>query len=156
MAENLTVTEPDFDLIEKESGTATRNGIETLWRVANAEAKQRRTFDQVLKDTLAPKVLVDAPGATQNNYDLASATILLLTGSVNRTFTGFRAPDPGQSRVLFVHVIGSATYTLAHASASSEAENRLRTKTGSDITLATDESAVFLYVNTLWRQLNLV
>ena len=99
-------------------------------------------------------MIVDAPTAQQNNYDLQGGSILLLNGAGAQTFTGFKAPGTNLSYVLIVHVIGAATYTFKSANASSDAENRIRTKTGADVAIATDQSVIFLYLNTLWRQLN--
>jgi hypothetical protein len=156
MSENLTIGQPEFEKIESEAGTATKNAFFTLWSAANFEAKQRRLGIGAARNTLEPLVLSDAPSANQNNYELGAASILLLTGSAARNFTGFKAPGTNRSRLLVVHVVGSATYTFQHAHASSEAENRIRTKTLADVAIATDQSAIFVYLNSLWRQLNLV
>ena len=156
MAENLSIEAPDFDRVKKESGVATRDAVKLLWSAMNYEAGRRRNEVRQAKERLAPKVLSDNPSANQNNYNLQGSSILMLTGTVNRTFTGFLAPSTDDSHVLFIHVTGSATYTMAHASASSDAENRLRMQSGADTTIATDRSMILLYINSLWRELKTV
>ena len=156
MAEQNTIESPQFGRILKETGVHTRDGIKLLWAAMNLEAKFRRTGVNLARDIIAPKVKTDDPGATQNNYNLEGCSVLLLNGAVNRTFTGFRAPSSGQSHVLIVFNIGSATYTFAHASASSDAENRFRNKSLADNTVATDASVIYIYLNSLWRELKLI
>jgi hypothetical protein len=155
MATNQTVEAPRFEEIRKEAGVATRDAVKLLWAALNAEAKFRRTGLREARDILAPKVLSDAPGAQQDNYDLLGCSLLLLTGAVARTFTGFKAPGTDESRIVIVHVIGAATYTFNHASASSDAENRLRNAGLGNLAVATDESTIYIYLNSLWRELNL-
>lgn len=156
MAENLSIESPDFYQIEKESGVATRDAVKLLWAAQNFEMGRRRNEVRQAKEKIAPKVLSDNPGAQQDNYDLQGCSVLMLTGTVNRTFTGFRAPSTDESHVLFIHVTGSATYTMAHANASSDAENRMRLQSGANTTIATDRSMILIYLNSLWREVKLV
>ena len=157
MAENLSIEAPDFYQIEKESGVGTRDAIKLLWSAMNFESGRRRTEVRIAKERLGPKVLVVDPGAQQNNFYLEGASVLILNGATGRTFTGFRAPSTGDSHILFIHVTGAGTYTIAHMSGSSDTENQCRLQSGGNTTIATDRSMVLLYVvGDLWRELKLV
>ena|SRR3990167_4695554 len=156
MAENLSIEAPDFQQIEKESGIGTRDAVKLLWSAMNFESGRRRTEVRIAKERMAPKVVSDAPGAQQDNYDLQGASVLLLTGATGRTFTGFRAPSTNDSHVLFIHVTGAGTIVIANASASSDAENRCRLQSGADTSIATDRSMILVYLNSLWREIKLV
>lgn len=156
MAEQSTIEAPSFREIENEAGIHTHNGIKLLWGALNNEAKHRRLGVGLARDLAAWKVKTDAPSAQQDNYNLENCSILLLNGSSAQTFTGFRAPSTGQSHILVVFVIGSATYTFNHASASSDAENRIRNQGLANLAVATDRSVIYIYLDSLWRELSLV
>jgi hypothetical protein len=156
MAENLSIEAPDFDRIKQETGTSTRDGVKLLWTAMNYEMGRRRSEVRQVHDKLSPKVLDDAPAAQQDNYDLQGCSILMLSGVTGRTFTGFRAPSTNESHVLFIHVTGAGTYTMAHASASSDPENRMRLQSLANTTIATDRSMILMYIGDLWRELKLV
>lgn len=153
--ENLTLQSPQFDQITKESGVATRDAVKLLWTALNFEMAQRRRSITVTQDRIAPKVFSEGPSASQNNYDLAGASILLLTGSSAVNITGIKAPSTGEAQVLIVHNVGSGTITIKHNSGSSDAENRIRTQSAADVAIATDKSMILLYLNSLWRELKL-
>lgn len=155
MSDNLSLQSPDFDLIEKESGRATRDAAKLLWAALNFEMASRRQGVRLVQEKISPKVISDAPSAQQNNYDLEGSSILHLTGSAAQTFTGFRAPSTGESRILFIHNSGSATYTIANASGSSDSANQIRTQSGANVSITQDKSMVLLYLNSLWRELKL-
>ena len=156
MADNLTIESPAFDLIRTESGVATHDAIKLLWQTLNFEMGLRRRGVRVNQERLYPKVKTEAPGANQNNMDLENASILLLTGSSNVDITGFRAPSTGESYILFIHNIGTATYTLKNNSASSDSSNRIKSNSGADLSLTQDKTVVLQYLNSLWRELKLV
>lgn len=153
--ENLTLQSPQFDQITKESGVATRDGVKLLWTALNYEMAQRRRSTTITQDRIAPKVFSAAPTASQNNYDLVGASLLLLTGSSAVNITGIKAPSFGEAQVLIIHNIGSATITVVHNSGSSDAENRIRTQSGANVSVTTDKSMILLYLNSLWRELKL-
>lgn len=152
MGENLSVSSPEFDAIEKESGQNTRNAVNLLWAAVNFEIGRRRTEIRIAKEHGQPKVYSVALGANQNDFDLRGAGVLLLTGASARDITGFKAPNPGESYSLLVMVIGAGTITMKHASASSLAGNRLRLQGGIDVGIVTDKCMRFNYLNSLWRE----
>jgi hypothetical protein len=156
MAENLLAESPRFPEIRKEAGIATRDGLQLLWRAINFEAQSRKQGVNQAKHLIAPKLLSDDPGSQQNNYDLKESSLVLLTGSVNRIFTGFRAPSTGETRVVIVMNTGSATYTFNHLSGSSDAENQFRNGAGANLAVATDRSVIYVYAGLKWRELKLV
>ena len=153
MAENLTIESPDFDKIRKEAGVETERAFRNLYYASNFEASIRRKQMNDVRNTLEGKVKSDNPGAQQDNYDTERALILLLTGTVNRTFTGFRNGYEG--RIIFVFNTGSATYTFADESASSDEANRFQLSSGGNETRAQDTGIVFLYLSSRWRELTI-
>lgn len=153
MGSNETVEAPDFDRIKKETGTATYDAIITLWRVANSEAKSRRTADRLAIDRFEKKTLISSPGVSQNDFDTEDVAIVRFDGSSAVNITGFRARPEGA--IIIVFVIGSATITLKHNSGSSEARDRLLFQSGADLAVTTNKGCILLYQNTRWRELKL-
>ena len=154
MAENLSLQAPDFPRIKADAGIATSDAVKILWQAMNFEMGRRRQDVRLSKERVQPKVLTDVNTVSQNNYDLEGSGILLLTGGTFN-ITGFRAPSDGESFVLFGHNIGAGTITLVHASASSDAQNRIQCFGAANIAVATDQSFVLIYLNSLWRELSL-
>lgn len=155
MGDQQVATFP-YERIRQESGRNTSDAIKTLRDLIDAEITQRRADVRTAQQTLAPKVVSETFAAQQNDYDLAGASIVLSTGASAQTITGFRAPGPSQTRILFCHVIGAGTITFAHANAASATEHQLRLESLANTPVATDRSIVFLYLNLRWRQLSLV
>ena len=151
MAENKSIQSPDFDKIRKETGVETERAFRTLYFALDYEISTRRRLIRDVTNTLEGKVISVDPGAQQDNFDTERALIVLLTGTVNRTFTGFSNGYEG--RVVFVFNVGTATYTFADESASSDEANRFQLSSGGNETRAQDTGIVFLYLNSRWREL---
>lgn len=151
MAFNLTIESPNFEKIEKESGQFTSDAIALLWAALNdTRATMRRAF-RLASETLEPKVLTLAAGASVDNLDLQGASIVSFTGGTAQNLTGFRAPETGKSRIVFVQVNGAGTITAKHA-LTSETANQLSNASGADVALATGAGIVYVYLEGKWRE----
>ena len=150
MSENLVITSPDFDEIEKKAGAATRDAVNLLWSVLNKEISLRRQTVRDAKQTLEVKTLNAAPTSQQDNFNTDRATIYYFTGSTNFNFTGIRNGIEGA--LVLLHNIGTATITIKNASGSSDAANQILTVTGADKSLTTSKSILLAYINSRWRE----
>lgn len=151
MSNNLTIESPQFEKIRKEAGQFTYDAINLIWQALNdTRAVERRDFRRA-SESIEPKVLTIAPAASVNNLDLQGASVLSFTGASAQNLTGFRAPETGRSRILFVQVSGAGTITVKH-NVTSETANRISTSTGADIALATGGKIIFAYLEARWRQ----
>ena len=153
MADNLVIESPDFDKIRKEAGYATEDAVKLLWYALNNESSLRRQGVRNASEVLEGKVKSAAPSANQDNYDDERCLVLLFTGSTSFNLTGIRNGIEG--RVIFIHNIGTGTVTLKH-NTTSDTANRLNLDTGADKSLVTNSSIIFLYVNGVWKELNLL
>lgn len=154
MAESLTVEAPDFDLLRKETGRATEDAIRSLWYVLNNEMRQRRQTQKRSEDRLKGKILVSAVTSNQNNFDTENAAIVLFTGASAFNLTGLRNGEEGMIKILLN--IGAGTITVKHASASSDALNRINAIAAADISLTTGKTVILAYANSLWREIKQV
>ena len=150
MASNLAVESPDFDQIRKESGLITSNAVKLLWEVLNYEIAQRRTGVREATNRLQGRATADAPTAAEDNLDTEGSMLWWYNTSSSVNLTGLRHGVEG--RIVFFHNIGSGTITFKHQNAGSAAENRIVTNDAGDLTLATNESAILMYVNSRWRE----
>lgn len=150
MAEQLSIEAPEFDRIQKESGPATRDGVQLLWSVANEEARQRRRGVRLAQEMQRQKVLDIAPTTQQDNLDWDGSGVVLFTGSTSVNLTGLRNGVQGVTVVL--HNLGTGTITAKHESASSEASNRLDTDGDTDVSITTGKTIIVRYLNGRWRQ----
>lgn len=151
MASQLTIDSPEFDYIYRESGRATRDGIHSLWLVANDEAASRRAGVREAIERICPKEIIQSPTAGQNDFDTQFATVLRFDGSTNFNLTGLQART--EPTVVYLYVLGSGTVTLKNESASSIDRNRILTYSGVDIAITTGKSAMLMYVNLRWREI---
>jgi hypothetical protein len=90
--------------------------------------------------------------ADQNNYALpASTDVVRLSSDSTRTITGFVAGIDGA--VETICNVGGFDIRIAHESLSSTAANRVTSSTGSDVTLAPNDSLSLIYDGTSsrWR-----
>jgi hypothetical protein len=152
VAENLVIESPEFDEIEHEAGSSTRNAVYLLWAALNNEIAVRRRTVRDAKEVDEGKLLSLAPTAQQDNLDTQRSTIVLFTGASNFSLTGIRNGIEGQRLVLFN--VGTATITLEEAHASSDVSNRLALDTGADKTLGQNAAITLLYLNSKWREAN--
>jgi len=150
VGEQLSIEAPEFDLIKKEAGPSTRDGMQLLWAVANEEARQRRRGVRLAQEVSKPKVLSLAPTVNQDNLDWDASGIVLFTGTTSVNLTGLRNGESGVTVVL--HNLGTGTITLKHESASSETANRLDTNADTDVTLSTGKTVILRYLSGRWRQ----
>ena len=150
MAENLVIESPDFDRIEKGDYKATRDAVLLLWSVLNYETKTRIKQVRESKDLTEGSSLSVAWVADQHNFDPSEGRTILSTGSTAVDLTGLTGGRDG--RILILFVVGSGTITLRDENASSYTTNQIITKTGASVDIATDETAVFQYLNLRWRQ----
>ncbi len=153
MAENLTIESFDYDKIKKESGSTTADSIQTLWYVANNEARERRVGVRLAQERRRGKVVSAAPTTKQNNYDAQGAFTLLFTGSTAFTLTGIRNGMEGD--FLLLHNTGSGTITVAHNSTDSDTANRFVMQAGSDKSVAQNKSLLLVYLASRWREVAL-
>lgn len=154
MSTNLTIESPNVEKIGQEAGQYTASAILTLWEALNdTRAVERRDFRRA-SDMLAPAFLTVDAGASVNNLDLQGASVISFIGSTDQNFTGIRAPETGQSRLVFVQVSGTGTIT-SKQEATSEAANRLTHSAGTDVALTTAKGLVYVYLASRWRQVAL-
>lgn len=151
MSSNLTIEAPNFEKITKEAGQFTSDAISTLWAALNDTRKTSRVGIRQAKETVAPKVLTVIAGASVDNLDLEGSSIVSFAGGAAHNFTGMRAPETGQSRVVFVQVSQAGTITIKNA-LTSETQNQFVTNTGADVAKTTGTGAVFAYLVDRWRQ----
>lgn len=87
----------------------------------------------------------------QDNYIIGAFDEFRMSASTPTTFTGFTGGVLG--REITVTNVGSFNIVLAHQSGSSSAENRVISPTGSNLTLAPQQSARLRYdvVDSRWR-----
>lgn len=152
MGAQLTIESPDFDRIKKESGSATRDALVLLWRVANDEALQRRTGIRLAQDKEVGLVQYDAPTTQQDNYNAGDGLYVVFTGSTAFPLTGIRNGVDGRRYDL--HNLGTGTITIKYESASSDSANRFDTHTAADVTVATGKTFMVRYLNGRWRELS--
>lgn len=150
MATNLTIESPNFEKINKEAGQFTADAISLLWAALNdTRATERRDF-RIATEKLAPKVVSLSPSASVNDLDSQGASSVSFTGGT-QNFTGVRAPETGEARILLVHNSGSGTITVIH-SATSEAANQFVTDGAANVALTQNKAIVFQYLASKWRE----
>ena len=146
-----TIAAPDFDYVKREAGPHTRDGLITIWEALNAEAEARRTGVRQAIERLAPKGIILSPSVSQNDLDTEFATVLRFDGAASVNVTGLQArTDP---TAIFLVVLGAGTISLTNQDAASIARNRIVTKTGATVALATNTITLLWYLNSRWRQL---
>lgn len=151
MADNLSIEAPDFDRIRKGDPHATEDAIRLLWFVANDEAKRRRSGDRQIAARLSPQVLPLAPAASQNNVDTQGCGVIVYTGANSVNVTGYRAPG-FDGAVLFIHVTGAGTISHTNQDANSDAGNRFVNNGAATVAIGTNQSAIYVYYNSRWRE----
>lgn len=153
MADNLVIESPDFDWIRKETGFITSDAIRQLWYALNYEIKTRRQQQQNVKNKLEGKIVADTTTTSENNLDAQDVLVWYYNTASSVNLTGVRNGVEG--RVLFIHNIGAGTITMKNSSGSSDTTNQLVLKAGADKAVATNQSIVFMYINSRWRELSL-
>lgn len=148
MSTNLTIESPNFDKIVKEAGQFTSDAINLLWQALNDTRHSERVDFRQAKDIIAPRVLPLTPSASVDNLDLQGCSVVSFEGSSSVNFTGIKAPETGQTRVVILQSSGSGTITLKN-NVTSETANRFVTKSGADVTLT---AAIFVYLASRWRE----
>lgn len=153
MPSQLTIESPDFDKVRKESGRATEDAIRLLWLVANDEARDRRNGVREAIERWEKKYIILAPTVNQNDLDTQNATIIRFDGASAVNVTGFKARVEGT--IILVSVLGSATITLMHSNAGSEARNRILFQAAADKAVATNRDVFLKYLSSRWREISL-
>lgn len=143
---------PDFGLIRQETGIITSDAFSTLWQQVTTAASDEARSLKKLKDIWEPKVIVSAPSVNTDNLAIGQSSVIHFNGATSVNLTGIVAPEPGQARVVVIHVSGAGTITLKHETTSTTA-NQLSLISGADTTKATRTSAMFIYLASKWRQL---
>ncbi len=97
-------------------------------------------------DALTPAQIT----ADQNDYDTGDYTLLRLDTDALHNITGFAALA---GRWLVVLNVGANSLVIQHENSGSAAENRVITRTGSDVTLAANGYMLLWYdaTTTRWR-----
>jgi hypothetical protein len=150
MASNLTIESPNFEKINKEAGQFTSDAISLLWAALNdTRAAQRRDFRRST-EKITPKIISLSPAASVNDLDSQGASTISFTGGT-QNFTGIRAPETGEARVMLVHNSGAGTITVKNT-VTSEAANQFATSTAGDVALTTGKGIVFQYLASKWRE----
>jgi len=150
MALNQTIESPNIQKIRAESGQFTADAINVMWGALNdTRAVLRRSFRRT-KERIEPLVLHVVAAASIDNLDLQGASIVSFEGSTAQNFTGMKAPETGETRVVIVHVNGTGTIT-AKDEATSTAANQLSVD-GGDQAMATDDGTIFVYLASKWKQ----
>lgn len=150
MATNLTVESPNFEKIGQEAGQFTADAISTIWAAINdTRATERRDFRRAT-ERLAPKIVSFTATASVNNLDSEGASTVSFVGGT-QNFTGIRAPETGEARIVFIHNSGAGTITVKNA-ATSETANQFATSTGADYALTTGKGLVVQYLASKWRE----
>lgn len=155
MALAQTLESLDFDAVRNGDMKTTGDIVEFLWKALNEEARQRRRGVQLVADRAEWATHVESPSASVDDYDIAQASVLRFDGASAVDLTGLLAPSGGAARLVIVLVLGSATITLKHESASSEAPNRILTFSAGDLAVATNQAVLLHYQNSRWRELKL-
>jgi len=91
--------------------------------------------------------------ANQNNFNVTGCVFLRVSTDASRNLTGI---DNGlDGRVLFISNIGAQNVVIQNENAGSNAENRIITGLGADLTLAADKTVMLVYDDTSqrWRVL---
>lgn len=149
MAENQTVESFDTARIRRESGPVTSQAVDSIWKLLNEINGRLIRSVRRAQNVDSPAAMALAPTAQQDNLDADGVGVLLFTGSTNFTITGIRNGEDGR-RVL-LHNAGTATITLAHASASSDVTNRFHNEGAVNATLAQDQTITVVYLAGRWR-----
>lgn len=149
----LTVESLNFDKIRAGNARETGDAIEFLWQVINDNASRERRAIRLAVDRSERLNLDLAPTSALNNYDIGNASIVTFTGSTAVNVTGLLAPSGSASRLVTLLVLGSATITVKHSSASSEEPNRILTFSAGDLAIATNKAVNLLYRDSRWREL---
>lgn len=153
MADQFTVSAPEFDRIKDETGVATRDGFITLWRVANDEAKSRRAGVREAIERINPKGVTITQLANLNDLDTQMAGVLVFDGAASVDLTGLQArPD---FTFLYLFTLGAGTITVKNSSASSIDRNKILTNSGGNLALTTNLGTLLFYLNTRWREFKL-
>jgi hypothetical protein len=151
MAFNLTIESPNFEKIVKETGQFTRDAVNTIWAALNdTRSVVRRTYLE-LKNELKPAFLSLAPAGSTDNLDITNVSIISFTGGTAQNLTGLRAPETGEAKVVFISVLGAGTITMKN-NATSDVGNRLSNATGADVTRATGQGIIYVYLSGAWRE----
>lgn len=150
MASNLSVESPNTEKITKEAGQFTADAIAVGWAALNDTRAAQRRDHRRATERVAPKVVTLTPAASVNDLDSQGASTISFT-SGTQNFTGVRAPETGEARVLFVHNSGAGTITLVN-NATSETANRFFTSTGANVSLSTGKGMIFQYLASGWRE----
>ncbi len=146
----LTIEQPNFPRIKRETGPETEAAMTLLYEVANDEAASRRTGVRTAIERWEKKGVILSPSVGQNDLDTQFATVLRYDGSTSVNLTGLQArPD---FTIIILFVVGSGTITLKNASASSIERNRIITSAGGDVAITTNRSVMLMYTNLRWRE----
>lgn len=87
--------------------------------------------------------------ADVNNYNPSANSFWRLSSDAARNITGIDAGVDG--RMIFIANVGAQNIVLVNQSGSSDAENRIITGTGGNVTLAADDTSILLYDATTLR-----
>ena len=150
MSVNLSVESPDFDEIRSETGLVTSNAVKLLWEVLNYEIAQRRKTVNRATNFLQGKITTDITTANENNLDTLNSMIWWYNTASSVNVTGLRNGVEG--RIIFFHNVGAGTLSFLHDSASSDAGNRFVNNGAATVALATNQSIIYMYINSRWRE----
>lgn len=153
MGSQLTIESPNFDRIRKGDGVAIENAIRLLWFVANDAADIERRETQYSRNSANYATLTLAPTTNQDNLDMKGAGTVLFVTSTAVNLTGVRNGVQGAFRILAN--LGSATITIQHENAGSDASNRISMAGAADKSLATSKFMLLHYLNSRWREVSL-
>ena len=104
----------------------------------------------ILPDRPLDEISPDQLTADVNNFSLPDAILTRFSSNAARTITGFGGAKAG---VKIIANVGANNIVLANNSGSSDAENRILTHSGANITLTPGQLAVMCYdfTSARWR-----
>lgn len=149
MATNLTIESPNTERITKEAGQFTADAVGVLWAALNDTRASQRRGERLAREMIAPKVLTISAAASVDNLDTQGASVVYFTGTTAQNLTGFRAPETGQTRVLFIYIGGTGTITVKNQ-VTSEAQNRIQTSTNADVARTQYQGIILAYLGSRW------
>lgn len=151
MATNQTIESPNYEKISKEAGQFTADAINLLWAALNDTRATERRDVRRATEIVAPKFISLTAAASVNDLDLEGSSVVSFIGADAHNFTGMRAPETGQTRIVFVQVNGTGTITVKN-NATSEAANRIITSIGGDLAMTQGTGMIFVYLAGNWKE----
>lgn len=137
------ITSPNFDA----------TGFNSLYLALQQEAQDRNAGVTAARNRIEPKLLTYSSTGTQNDVDTAGSSIIYLTPASALSITGFRAPDLGRTRILWLYNAGSGIVTIKSANAGSATLNQIIGPMAGaiDYIMVPGMALQLAYISSRWR-----